>query len=219
MKYIFLISVLILIVFKPKAFGQSKKVKYDLVALSKKGEFEIFNRKINSFEPNIRAINISENPGDGVLWLKGIDFSNGTIDVDIKGKDVIQQSFVGIAFHGLDNQTLDAVYFRPFNFKTSDSIRHIHSVQYVSHPVYTWDKLRVEKTGLYEKQVASAPNPNSWFHAKIVVDYPNVKVFVNNNSEPSLYIKQLNSRKNGKIGLWVGNNSGASFANLEIYNE
>jgi len=41
---------------------------------------------------------------------------------------------VGIAFHGSDNKTLDAIYFRPFNFQSTDPVRKIHAVQYVSHP-------------------------------------------------------------------------------------
>lgn len=31
---------------------------------------------------------------------KGIEFSNGIIEFDVRGEDVIQHSFVGIAFHG-----------------------------------------------------------------------------------------------------------------------
>jgi len=68
--------------------------------------------------------------------LKNILFSNGTIEFDVKGKDVQGQSFVGLAFHGLDNSTYDAIYLRPFNFRTEDKLRKIHAVQYISHPVY-----------------------------------------------------------------------------------
>ena len=41
-------------------------------------------------------------------------------------------------------------------------------------------------------------------------------VFVNGNQEPSLTIEKLNTRKTGKIGIWVGNNSDGDFANLQI---
>ena len=44
---------------------------------------------------------------DGVAYLQGIEFSNGTIELDVRGKDVQQQSFVGVAFHGVDGTTYD----------------------------------------------------------------------------------------------------------------
>ncbi len=53
--------------------------------------------------------------------LRGLQpqqFRNGTIECDIREKDVQGQSFVGITFHGVDSTTYDAIYFRPFNFKT-----------------------------------------------------------------------------------------------------
>jgi hypothetical protein len=197
--------------------GQISTVKYDLFSMAENNELEVFNRKISSFSENDKkGIRFSKNENDGIAWLNGVEFSNGTIEIDIRGKDVYQQSFVGIAFHGSDNKTLDAIYFRPFNFQSTDPVRKIHAVQYVSHPDNTWDKLRDKQNGKYEKAVTTSPNANEWFHVKILVKYPQVTVFVNGNSEPSLTIQKLNSRKTGKIGLWVGNNSDGDFANLQI---
>jgi CubicO group peptidase (beta-lactamase class C family) len=119
-----------------------------------------------------------------------------------------------LAFHGLNDSTYDAVYFRPFNFKNLE--RSNHSVQYISHPKYTWYKLREENPGKYENTVKPIPNPEEWFHAAIVVEYPIVKVFLNNSEEPSLTINQLSTRISGKIGFWVGNNSEGYFKNLKI---
>src|SRR6185436_16195371 len=53
---------------------------------------------------------------DGMAWIKGLNFSTGTIEVDLRGRDGFQESFIGIAFHGVDTAELDVVYFRPFNF-------------------------------------------------------------------------------------------------------
>jgi len=199
--------------------GQGQSVKYDLFTLFKDGKIEPFNRQLSQFsETDKKGIRFSKNEGDGIAWLKGVEFSNGTIELDIKGKDVFQQSFVGVAFHGLNNETLDAIYFRPFNFQSTDPVRKIHAVQYVSHPDYTWSVLREKYNGKYEKSVIPAPNGNEWFHAKIVIQYPKVTVYVNDNSEPCLVIDKLNDRKTGKIGLWVGNTSDGDFANLQIIN-
>ena len=109
--------------------GQGQSVKYDLSTLFKNGKIEPFNRQLSQFsETDRKGIRFSKNEGDGIAWLKGVEFSNGTIELDIKGKDVFQQSFVGVAFHGLNNETLDAIYFRPFNFQSTDPVRKIHGV-------------------------------------------------------------------------------------------
>jgi hypothetical protein len=192
-------------------------VKYDLYSSCENNKLEPYNRLISKFsENNIRGIHVSKNENDGIVWLKGIEFSNGTIELDIRGKNVFQQSFVGVAFHGVDNKTLDAVYFRPFNFQSNDPGRKIHAVQYVSHPEFTWNILREKQNGKYEKAIQPSPSGDEWFHTRIVIQYPKVTVFVNGNPEPSLSIDQLNDRTTGKIGLWVGNNSDGDFANLQI---
>jgi hypothetical protein len=202
------------------ASGQGNPIKYDLNSLTKTGKVQVFNRTLMPIaDKEQTAVRFSEMAGDGVAWLEGVNFTNGIIEIDIKGKDLLQQSFVGIAFHGNDEKTFDAIYFRPFNFQSSDPVRHIHAVQYVSQPAYPWDKLREEQYGKYEKVIPAAPNPNEWFHVKIIVDYPHISVYVNNSKEACLSVDQLNDHQSGKIGLWVGNNSGGDFANLVITNK
>ena len=211
--------VLIGIVTTATGSGQEKANKYNLSDLFANNKFDVYNRKISSFSENgIEGIRFSKNPNDGIAWLAGTKFAEGTIELDIRGKDAFQQSFVGVAFHGIDNDTLDVVYFRPFNFQSPDPARKIHAVQYISHPNFTWQVLRETQNGLYEKAASPAPNAVDWFHAKIVILSQQISVFINGNSEPSLTIDKLNDRKTGKIGLWVGNNSDGDFANLEITN-
>jgi len=151
-----------------------------------------------------------------IVWLNDITFSNGTIEIDLRGQDVFQKSFLGIAFHGVNDSTYEAVYFRPFNFHAKDSIRKIHAVQYISHPVFTWRKLRDEQNGIFEKQLVNPPDPNGWFHARIVVSEENVNVFVNEDKIPSLTVKKIGDIKSGKVGLWVGDGSGGEFSYFRI---
>jgi hypothetical protein len=199
------------------AMGQVKTVNYDLVSLSKNGNLDVYNRKISTFsEKDKNGIRFSKNQNDGIAWLDGVEFSDGIIELDIRGKDAFQQSFIGVAFHGTDNKTLDAIYFRPFNFQSTDPIRKIHGVQYISHPDYTWQVLREKYNGKYEKAVNPPPGGNDWFHVKIVIRSPLVTVYVNGNTEPSISVEKLNDRKTGKIGLWVGNGSDGDFTNLQI---
>ena len=177
----------------------------------------VFNRSVSSLSDGTKkGLRLSASPGDGVAYLRGIEFGNGTIELDIRGKDLQGRSFVGIAFHGVDGTTYDAIYLRPFNFRTPDSTRRNHAVQYISHPVYTWQKLRAERPGTFEQPVSPAPDPNAWFHVRVVVANPKVSVFVGDAKQPSLVVDLLNDRAKGLVGLWVGNNSEGEFANLAI---
>ena len=178
---------------------------------------DVFNRTVSSFKDGTRAgLHLSAAADNGVAYLRGVELGNGTIELDIRGKDVQGQSFVGVAFHGVDDTTYDAVYLRPFNFKTDDPVRHKHAVQYVSHPTYPWQKLRAEHPGEYEQPVTPAPDPNGWVHVRVVVASPKVSVFVADAVEPSLVVSQLSHRAKGRVGLWVGNGSDGDFANLKI---
>ncbi len=199
---------------------QAQNKKYDLFGLAQSGGLQVQNRTITPLqEAGNQGVRFSAKEGDGIAWLNGINFSDGIIEVDIRGKDVLQQSFVGITFHGVGRDSLEAVYFRPFNFRSTDSLRKLHAVEYIFHPDFTWERLRKEHPGVYEKRVDPPPAPDQWFHAKIVVHYPQVTVFVNGNSTPCLTVQELSARRGGKIGLWVGNNSDGDFANLTIVNQ
>ncbi len=115
------------------------------------------------------------------------------------------------------NRALSAWLFTgSFNFRAEDPARRIRAVQYISHPTYTWQKLRAEQPGRYEQPVSPVPDPNDWFRARVVVASPRVSVFVNEGNEPSLVVNQLSDRKKGRVGLWVGNNSSGDFASLRI---
>jgi hypothetical protein len=178
---------------------------------------KVYNRQISSFTENQRTgLHLDERGGDGLGWWPEIQFTNGTIEFDVRGKDVFQKSFVGVAFHGLDENTYDAVYFRPFNFKADDPARRSHCVQYIAQPGYPWNKLRDEHPNKYEREVFPAPGPGDWFHVRIEVEHPKVRVFVNHEAKPCLEVEQLSHRKSGWIGIWAGNGSGGDFSNLVV---
>ena len=180
-------------------------------------KWKLVNRTATAFTENDKkGIRFNEVADDGLMILSASNFSSGVIELDIKGSNKMQQSFVGIAFHGKDLKTYDGIYFRPFNFKSDDPIRRAHAVQYISMPNYDWEKLRTEFPGKYENKIDPAPGPDEWFHAKIVVNGKHVSVFVNNQQQPALEVDKLNDNTSGGIGLWVGNNSAGSFANLHI---
>jgi hypothetical protein len=199
------------------AAAQQRAIEPDLARLAEGHGLQVFNRRVTSLSDSARGgLRMSENPDAGVAYLSGVEFANGVIEVDVRGKDVQQQSFVGVAFHGVDSTTYDAIYFRPFNFRASDPDRRARAVQYVSQPAYPWQRLRAEHPGVYEQPVKPVPDPNGWFHVRVVVAGSKVSVFVNDATEASLVVKRLSERPTGLVGLWVGNNSGGDFANLKI---
>ena len=197
-------------------FAQTSK-KINLHTQFKKNGLHITNR-IASILNNekYKGLELNEQKGEGIVWLQNQNFSQGSIEIDVKGQDVFQKSFLGIAFHGQNDSIYEAVYFRPFNFYAQDYVRRIHAVQYISHPKFTWEKLRKERNAEFEKAIPNAPDPNGWFHARIEISATEVAVFVEKNPNPVLKVKLLSSFSDGKVGLFVGDNSGGKFANLKI---
>lgn len=189
----------------------------DLPALVKENKITTVNRSVSTLHNKKDAIHLDRKKGWGIVWLDNIRFSNGTIEFDAKGKSMAP-SYVGIAFHG-KGENYDAIYFRPFNFRNPDPVHTNHSVQYISIPGHEWYQLRQANPGKYENPVNPAPDPDAWFHVRIVVAYPAINVYVNGNKEPCMKVNKLNNRKEGKLGFWVGNFSDGDFANLKIINK
>ncbi len=163
-----------------------------------------------------RYLKISEDKGEGLVWLPVKKFANGTITITMRGKDALQRSFIGIAFHGVNDSTYDAVYCRPFNFRAADSVRRIHMIQYIAHPAFTWKKLREERNAVFEKAIVPPPNPDDWFTMKLVVKDNVVQGFINHQKTPALTVEKLSGHKTGKIGLFVGDGSGGDFKHISI---
>jgi len=175
------------------------------------------NRNQTVAQENGRSIiRLDAKPGDGFAIVQGPPFSEGTIDLLVRGEDVAQQSFVGVAWNIQNDSTYEAVYLRPFNFRTPDTARAKRAVQYVSQPAYPWQKLRAETPGKYEKPVLPIPDPNGWVPLRLVITPTQVSVYANGGAEPDLVVQRLGEAKAGPIGLWVGNGSRGDFAELKV---
>jgi hypothetical protein len=196
--------------------AQPKTIVPDLTGAPGEHGWKLINRAAALIDKDgEKAIRLEGKNGTGFVRLENVTFADGVIEFDARGKNAVQQSFLGVAFHGADVKTYDAVYFRPFNFRSDDPARRAHAVQYISAPTHPWQKLREQFPGKYENAVAPAPDPDGWFHARVVVAWPKVSVFVNDAKEPSLVVNQLNDRKRGWLALWV-DVSGGDFANLRV---
>ena len=175
--------------------------------------YEAFNRTV-TVDGGVTHMNNGK--GDGLAWLPGKEFSTGTITIEVRGLDQPQRSFVGFAFHGRDNETFDAVYVRPFNFNAADPVRKSHAIQYISMPANSWPVLREKFPGKYESALTPPPPAEEWVRLRLEVEAKQLRVFVNDASAPALTIELLNDRLNGRVGLWVGNNSAGWFRNLAM---
>ncbi|MDU8884537.1 hypothetical protein RXV94_00090 [Yeosuana sp. MJ-SS3] len=174
------------------------------------------NRSITLYGDQRDAIELNAENSSGIGIIEDLEFEKGIIEIELLGENNPGKSFIGIAFNIQNNDTYEAVYFRPFNFVAEEQIRKEHMVQYIYHPEFTWRKLRSERTGIFEKGIRIPPDPEDWFKVSIHIKENNIEVYVNDLSEPSLIVDRLSSTKSKKIGVWSGYGSSGRFKNLII---
>jgi 3-keto-disaccharide hydrolase len=154
--------------------------------------------------------------------IEGVEFSNGTIEVEVAGAPAPDapagaRGFVGIAFRVQpNNETYDAFYLRPTNGRADDQERRNHSTQYISHPDWTWSRLRKETPSKYESYVDLVPGV--WTKIKIDVRGSVARLFVHGNEQPSLVVNDVKSgaQAKGAIALWLDIGTVAHFRNLTV---
>lgn len=190
--------------------------RIDLAERLAAGTLQAVNREVTRLESPKGAVHVGEAPGNGVIWIAGTDFGDGTIEVDIKGRDVMGQSFVGIAFHRADDKTYEAVYLRPFNFRATDPVRKQHAVQYIAPPDYDWPRLRKEFPEEFENPVDPSLVPTNWVPLRLVVKGKTIQVYAGSVQAPTLKVRRLGQHDRGMVGLWTGNNSDGDFKDLRI---
>jgi hypothetical protein len=195
--------------------GQGQRQTIDLAPALDAKRLRLVNREVTKI-PERNGVRLSAASGNGVAWVEGTDFRSGTIEVDIRGKDLVGQSFVGVAFHRKDDETYEAVYLRPFNFRATDPVRKQHAVQYIAVPEFDWPRLRKEFPEEFENPVDASIVPTDWVRLRLVVDGSKVQIHVGATKETTLEVRKLGQLDGGQLGLWVGNGSEGDFANLAI---
>ena len=179
-------------------------------------QLRVVNREATTIQDRPGGVRLSAVGGNGVAWVTGSDFRSGTIEVDIRGREALNQDYVGIAFHRKDDDTYEAVYLRPFNFRSPDPIHKQHAVQYISLPEFDWPRLRKDFPEEFENPVDAAIVPTDWVKLRIVVEGAKVQIYVGPVSATTLEVRKLGKLDGGQVGLWVGNESGGDFANLVV---
>ena len=80
-----------------------KSIAPDFTRLADEKVAQVFNRALAvATEDGRKVARLDARAGDGGVLLEGVQLADGIIEVDLKGKDVAQQSFLGIAFHVVD---------------------------------------------------------------------------------------------------------------------
>jgi len=162
-----------------------------------------------------------------LAWIEGLDFSNGVIEAEVAGSPAPgafagARGFVGIAFRlQVENkaegkETYDAFYLRPTNGRAEDQERRNHATQYISHPDWTWSRLRRETPSRYESYVDLVPD--EWTKIRIEVRGDKARLYVHDQQQPVLIVNDVKTGPNGKgaVALWIGAGTVAHFRNLIV---
>jgi hypothetical protein len=158
----------------------------------------------------------------GLICIEGLDFSNGVIGAEIAGaltpgSGGEARGFVGIAFRVQEDlKTYDAFYLRPTNGRADDQERRNHSAQYISLPEWPWSRLRKETPGKYEAYVDVVPG--TWTKIRIEVRGEQARLYVHDNEQPTLIIKDIKSGASGHGGVafWLEPGTIAHFRDLRV---
>jgi len=180
-------------------------------------KLRVVNREATRLQDR-NGVRLSARTGNGVAWVERTDFRTGTIDVDVRGQEALQQLYVGIAFHRRNDTTYEAVFVRPFNFRSADRVRRQHAVQYISMPTFGFQDLRDKFPEEFENPVDGSVDPLDWIRLRVVVAGDRIQIYVGAVQVSTLEVRKLGQLEGGQVGLWVGNVSGGDFANLVISN-
>jgi hypothetical protein len=159
--------------------------------------------------------------------IEGLEFSNGVIEAEVAGSLGTEaypgaRGFVGIAFRLQTDQnpdgpqTYDAFYLRPTNGRAEDQERRNHSAQYISHPDWTWSRLRRETPSRYEAYVDLLPD--KWTKIRIEVRGAQARLYAGDQLQPMLIVNDVKSGPSAKgaVALWIGAGTVGHFRNLVV---
>jgi hypothetical protein len=204
-------------------FSNLRVERSELPAVSEviKGHTEIVTYR------GVRAVKLIPAPEtagkdeDMLAILDRPELKDGTIELNVSGAPrpgmpPDSRGFIGLSFRaGPHAEWSEVFYLRPTNGRADEQIRRNHSVQYVSHPQFTWDRLRHESPGVYESYVDL--ESGAWTSMKIVVEGKTARLYVNGASQPSLIVNDLKHGDGpGRIALWAHVETDAYFGPITV---
>jgi hypothetical protein len=161
---------------------------------------------------------------DTFAFVPGLDFHDGTIEVDVAGSRLPgalagARGFIGVTFR-IDADggsfSCEGIYIRPTNGRADDQVRRNHSTQYFSYPGYDFDRLRREAPGAYESYADLVPG--EWTHLRVEVTGATARLYIGAATQPALIVNDLKrgADAHGTIGLFVDNGTDGHFRNLSV---
>jgi hypothetical protein len=170
-----------------------------------------------------KAVKVTEDGevanGEAYAIVKGMEFRNGSIEVDLAGEPAKSagagaRGFIGVAFR-LQDGKFEYIYLRPTNGRADDQVRRNHSTQYSSHPDFDFARLRKESPEKYESYVDL--EPGVWTRVRIAVQGTTAKLFVHGAPQPALIVNDLKRGDvSGGVALWIGPGTDGYFTGLSI---
>lgn len=140
---------------------------------------------------------------NGKAHLKGINLENGIIDFDVWFDP--GRKFLGVHFRVADFLNYEEFYLRPHQSGNPDAMQYTP----VFNGLSGWQ--------LYHGNGYSNAykfNAGEWIHIRLVVQYDQMEVFINDMAQPILFAYDLkHNTQAGSLGFWTFLN-GAYFANL-----
>jgi hypothetical protein len=144
-------------------------------------------------------------PGNKLVVLKDVNFTNGTIEFDSQPVDVTKSSFLSVYFRRQSNDESELVYLRTAK---DELVQRNDAIQYapIIRGVNLWDMMN-------HYQGPAAIKNDDWNHFKLVISGLQMRVYLNNMEKPTLEIPRLEANaKSGGIAF----DGLAYFANLVI---
>jgi hypothetical protein len=157
--------------------------------------------------------------GEAYAVLKGVDFHNGTIELELAGSPAAgsaeaARGFVGIAFRLRDDK-FEYVYLRPTNGRAEDQVRRNHSTQYSAFPDFSFAKSRQAAPEKYESYVDL--ENGAWTRYRLDVSGTSARLFVHGAPQPTLIVNDLKlGDSSGGVALWIGPGTEGYFTDLSI---
>lgn len=161
---------------------------------------------------------------DTFAFVPGLDFHDGTIELEIAGSPLPDappgaRGFVGAVFRvqvADGSFACEGLYLRPTNGRAEDQVRRNHSTQYFAYPGYDFARLRREAPAQYESYVDLVPG--EWTAIRIDVKGTTAKLFVGDALQPALIVNDLKRGpdSHGSVGLYVDNGTDGHFRNLRV---
>jgi hypothetical protein len=171
--------------------------------------------------PAVRLIESDSTRQGGLALLRGVEFTDGTIELEVAGRRgphavPADRGFIGLAFRVRgERETYEYVYLRPDNGRADDQVRRNHSTQYAAQPDFDFDRLRKESPERYESYVDL--EPGVWTRMRVVVAGRTARLYVHDAPQPALVVTDLKlGTEGGGVALWIGPGTEGFFGAVRV---